>query len=141
MLGSATAVITGLAGETPASGLTPPTRAWRESLPHQPRGLSLADRNKGLAVALLADSGWSERQFTCLDRLWTRESSWNHRARNPSSGAYGIPQALPGEKMASAGPDWRTNALTQIRWGLDYIRDRYGSPCAAWGHTAVTGWY
>ena len=67
-------------------------------------------------------------QFSCLDRLWTRESKWSLTATNPSSGAYGIPQALPGTKMASAGSDWRHNPLTQITWGLSYIRTRYGSP-------------
>lgn len=71
-------------------------------------------------------------QFQCLDRLWTGESNWNHTATNPSSGAYGIPQALPAEKMGSAGPDWRTNPITQVKWGLTYIQDRYGTPCDAW---------
>jgi hypothetical protein len=71
----------------------------------------------------------------------TRESNWDHRAENPSSGAFGIPQSLPGDKMASAGTDWRTNPLTQIEWGLGYIRDVYGSPCVAWGHSQSTGWY
>ena len=141
MLGGATSVITGLAGASSARALTPPARARLAALPRQPRGLSLAERNKILAVPYIVERGWSYRQFTCLDRLWTRESSWNHRARNPASGAYGIPQALPAAKMASAGPDWRTSAVTQIRWGLAYIRRRYGSPCAAWGHTVATGWY
>jgi hypothetical protein len=73
--------------------------------------------------------------------LWNVESGWNVTAANPSSGAYGIPQALPGSKMASAGADWQTNAATQIRWGLGYIKSVYGSPCAAWGHEQVDGWY
>ena len=64
--------------------------------------------------------------------MWMRESSWRVDARNPSSGAYGIPQAYPASRMAAAGPDWRTNPRTQIRWGLDYIKSRYGTPCAAW---------
>ena len=68
----------------------------------------------------------------CLDKLWTKESGWNHKARNPSSGAYGIPQALPGWKMSSAGSDWLTNPATQISWGLRYIEDVYGSPCQAY---------
>lgn len=85
--------------------------------------------------------GWGASQFDCLDSLWTRESGWNYRATNPSSGAYGIPQSLPGSKMASAGSDWRTNPATQIRWGLGYIRGRYGSPCSAWAHSEETGWY
>ena len=74
-------------------------------------------------------------------QLWTRESNWNVYADNPSSSAYGIPQALPGSKMASAGPDWENNAVTQIKWGLGYIQDRYGSPCAAWGHSESHGFY
>ena len=80
-------------------------------------------------------------QFGCLDKLWNRESSWNPAARNPSSGAFGIPQSLPGSKMASAGADWQTNPLTQVRWGVDYIKRSYGSPCGAWAHSQATGWY
>lgn len=80
-------------------------------------------------------------QFDCLDRLFTRESHWNPRATNHSSGAYGIPQALPGSKMATAGADWRTNGVTQVRWGLRYIARRYGTPCGAWAHSEATGWY
>ena len=90
---------------------------------------------------LLAEFGFSSDQFGCLDSLYIRESNWNPRADNPSSSAYGIPQALPGSKMASAGADWATNPVTQIRWGLGYIRDRYGSPCGAWGHSQSHGWY
>jgi hypothetical protein len=80
-------------------------------------------------------------QDSCLVSLWDRESSWNVHASNPGSGAYGIPQALPGSKMASAGPDWQTNPATQIRWGLSYIDATYGSPCGAWSHEESTGWY
>jgi hypothetical protein len=94
-----------------------------------------------IARALLAEFGFSESQFGCLDSLWERESHWNVYADNPSSSAYGIPQALPGSKMASAGADWATNPVTQIRWGLGYIEDRYGSPCGAWGHSQSHGWY
>jgi len=98
-------------------------------------------RTKLRAATMVARDGWSARHFNCLDRLWTRESGWNHRAHNRASGAYGIPQALPGGKMLSAGRDWRTNPRTQIRWGLGYIKHRYGSPCRAWRHSKVTGWY
>ena len=94
-----------------------------------------------IARALLAEFGFSESQFGCLDSLWTRESNWSVTADNPSSSAYGIPQALPGSKMSSAGADWATNPVTQIRWGLGYIEDRYGSPCAAWGHSQARGFY
>ncbi|MFN8075724.1 MAG: hypothetical protein U0Q15_09915 [Kineosporiaceae bacterium] len=90
---------------------------------------------------MLAEYGWGETQFSCLNSLWNRESGWNYRAQNPSSGAYGIPQSLPGRKMASAGADWRTNPATQIEWGLDYIHDRYGTPCGAWSHSQRRGFY
>jgi hypothetical protein len=93
-----------------------------------------------IAMAMLASYGWSSNQFGCLDPLWQRESGWNVSAANPD-GAYGIPQADPGSKMASAGPDWQSDAATQIRWGLNYIQASYGSPCAAWSHEESTGWY
>jgi hypothetical protein len=94
-----------------------------------------------IAQAMLASFGWSSSQFSCLDPLWAHESGWSVTAYNAGSGAYGIPQALPGSRMASAGPDWQTNAATQIRWGLEYIKGTYGSPCAAWDHEQATGWY
>jgi hypothetical protein len=94
-----------------------------------------------IAQAMLASFGWSSGQFSCLDPLWAHESGWSVTAYNAGSGAYGIPQALPGSRMASAGPDWQTNAATQIRWGLEYIKGTYGSPCAAWDHEQATGWY
>ncbi|MFD1506978.1 G5 domain-containing protein [Georgenia yuyongxinii] len=90
---------------------------------------------------LAAARGWGAEQFRCLDALWTRESNWRVHADNPSSSAYGIPQALPGSKMASAGADWATNPATQITWGLGYIAGRYGTPCGAWGHSQSVGWY
>ena len=96
---------------------------------------------KAIASALLGDFGWDGSQFGCLDKLWTRESGWNPNATNASSGAHGIPQALPGSKMASVGPDWETNPVTQINWGLGYIQGRYGTPCSAWGHSEGFGWY
>ncbi|MET7631702.1 transglycosylase SLT domain-containing protein [Streptomyces sp. NPDC005499] len=83
----------------------------------------------------------STAQYQCLDSLIRRESGWNHRAANPSSGAYGLMQALPGSKMASAGSDWRTNPVTQIKWGLKYIKQRYGTPCGAWNFWQKNGWY
>jgi len=96
---------------------------------------------KATARALVADRGWGGDQFSCLERLWQRESGWNYQAYNKSSGAYGIPQALPGSKMGSAGSDWKTSATTQIRWGLSYISGRYGTPCGAWDHSQARGWY
>jgi uncharacterized protein YabE (DUF348 family) len=92
---------------------------------------------QGIARTMVAD----DDQFRCLVALWNRESGWNTHASNPYSGAYGIPQALPGSKMASAGADWRTNPRTQIKWGLGYIKGRYGSPCGAWAAFQSKGWY
>lgn len=94
-----------------------------------------------IAKGLLPSYGMSgSGQFGCLVNLWNKESHWNTHAANPS-GAYGIPQALPGSKMASAGPDWQNNATTQIKWGLGYIKDRYSTPCGAWAHSQSSGWY
>jgi hypothetical protein len=105
------------------------------------RKLSRVQRNKRLGRKMVGRFGWSNRHFRCLNRLWMRESGWRSRAHNGGSGAHGIPQAMPGRKMRSAGRDWRTNPKTQIRWGLRYIKYRYGSPCGAWGHSRATGWY
>ena len=91
--------------------------------------------------AMLRVFHWRKGQFKYLNWLWDRESGWNKYATNPYSGAYGIPQALPAWKMASAGPDYQTNARTQIRWGMRYIRARYGSPERAWDHEISVGWY
>ncbi len=85
--------------------------------------------------------GWSQSDFNCLVSLWNRESGWNPGAYNSRSGAYGIPQALPGSKMASAGSDYLTNYKTQINWGLSYIKSRYGNPTNAWSHSQRKGWY
>lgn len=94
-----------------------------------------------IAQNMLGNYGWGQDQWGCLDSLWMRESGWNTYAENPSSGAYGIPQSLPGSKMATAGSDWRTNPATQISWGLSYISGRYGTPCGAWAHSESVGWY
>ncbi|NYD42938.1 lytic transglycosylase domain-containing protein [Nocardioides panaciterrulae] len=96
---------------------------------------------RDIAKALMPQFGFSSDQYGCLDQLWTGESGWRVDADNPTSSAYGIPQALPGSKMASAGPDWATNAATQIKWGLGYIRDSYGSPCGAMAFKNGHGWY
>jgi len=90
---------------------------------------------------LVADKGWTADQFRCLESLWSKESGWRWDANNPSSSAYGIPQSLPGSKMASFGSDWATNPVTQIKWGLNYISARYGTPCSAWGHSRAMNWY
>lgn len=96
------------------------------------------------ARVLMLDYGWtSDAQYNCLVNLWNGESGWNYQASNSSSGAYGIPQSLPGSKMAQFGSDWPTNPVTQIKWGLWYIQQSYGSPCNAWStwQTRSPHWY
>ncbi|WP_431778599.1 lytic transglycosylase domain-containing protein [Microbacterium aurantiacum] len=110
--------------------------------PSRPAGVyTPAGDAQSIAYGMLGGYGWGDDQFGCLVELWNKESGWNSQAYNASSGAYGIPQALPGSKMASAGADWETNAATQISWGLGYIAGRYGSPCGAWQHSQSVGWY
>lgn len=104
-------------------------------------GPVMAGSNREIGQQLAADRGWTGEQWQCLDSLWQRESNWNHLAANSSSGAYGIPQSLPGSKMSSVAADWRTNPATQITWGLGYISGRYGTPCGAWNHSQQRGWY
>ncbi|MDM4762882.1 lytic transglycosylase domain-containing protein [Galbitalea sp. SE-J8] len=96
---------------------------------------------KAIALDLVEKKGWGDKHFACLVALWNRESHWNVYASNGGSGAYGIPQAVPGSKMGSVGSNWRTSATTQITWGLGYIAGRYGTPCAAWAHSQNSGWY
>ena len=96
---------------------------------------------KAYAYELLATLGFGDDQYSCLVKLWNRESNWRHTARNKSSGAYGIPQSLPAAKMASEGADYLTNPETQIRWGVKYIKGRYGKPCSALAHSDKRGWY
>jgi resuscitation-promoting factor RpfB len=97
--------------------------------------------NEALANCMAAADGWTGGQTTCLDELWTRESGFSTTATNPTSGAYGIPQSLPADKMAAAGADWQTSPATQIKWGLGYIAGRYGTPCSAWDHETADNWY
>jgi len=96
---------------------------------------------QAIAYAMVLERGWDDGEYECLVALWNRESHWNVYAHNTSSGAYGIPQALPGDKMASVGADWQTNPATQITWGLGYIAGRYGTPCGAWQQSESKGWY
>lgn len=105
-----------------------------------PPGTANPTGNKALGKEMVEARGWGD-QWGCLEKLWMKESGWNERAMNRYSGAYGIPQSLPGHKMASAGNDWQTNAATQITWGLTYIKGRYGTPCGAWAHSQAKGWY
>ena len=97
--------------------------------------------NRAIGCAVVLERGFGLDQMPCLDKLFTKESGWNPKARNKSSGAFGIPQALPGTKMATEGADWETNPVTQIKWGLTYIKNRYKTPCAAWAHSQSTGSY
>lgn len=100
------------------------------------------DGARAYAAQLASEKyGWGSDQFSCLSSLWNKESGWNYQAYNNDGGATGIPQALPGSKMATFGADWQTNAATQIAWGLDYIDRGYGTPCSAWGHSQSVNWY
>ena len=121
----------------------PTAQAKSEPLP-KPKPINKVSRTRvdtslarNYAQSLVPDA----QQFECLTLLWNAESGWNHKASNRSSGAYGIPQSLPGSKMASAGSDWRTNPKTQIDWGLRYIENRYGDACGAWSHFKKRHWY
>lgn len=97
---------------------------------------------KKVAKSILMDEyGFAEKEYKCLNQLWTKESNWNYKARNKNSGAHGIPQALPATKMNVVSTDWRTNPVTQIRWGLRYISIRYETPCKAWAKHKRSNWY
>jgi hypothetical protein len=118
-----------------------PTHSARPSVPNlKPPVVAVYTKTVAGAKAMALDM-LGKRQFACLDNLFTRESHWNPYAQNKSSGAYGIPQALPGSKMSSEGSDWRTNPLTQVKWGIKYVESRYGSACGAWRHSELNGWY
>jgi len=132
---------------TPASVVTTAPVKPRRTAP-APKRVSRSTHRSALvgsprtiAHALLLRRGWSEGEWSCLDALWTRESNWNVTASNGNSGAYGIPQALPADKMSTMGSDWRTNPVTQIRWGLSYIARSYGDPCSALDHSNSYGYY
>ncbi len=113
--------------------------ASRSASPH---AFGTVDYNKWFARNYMAQHyGWGDDQFAALEQLWQRESGWSQNAHNPSSGAHGIPQSLPGSKMASFGADWATNPQTQIKWGLSYIDSVYGSPAAALASSHSRGWY
>lgn len=97
--------------------------------------------NRRIGKRLAAEHGWTGEEWVCLNNLWTKESGWSTRSSNSSGTAWGIPQALPGSKMKSAGNDWRTNPATQIKWGIGYIDNRYGTACNAWAHWQSHNWY
>jgi len=104
-------------------------------------GIPDPDTAQAIAFEMVMAQGWGLSEYDCLVALWNRESHWNVYAENKTSGAYGIPQALPGTKMATVADDWQTNPVTQITWGLGYIAGRYGTPCGAWAHSELKGWY
>ncbi|WBB72816.1 transglycosylase SLT domain-containing protein [Micromonospora sp. WMMD1128] len=106
-----------------------------------PASCSEYSGNREIGCALMLDKGFGIDQFPCLDKLWKKESGWNPKASNSSSGAYGIPQAVPGSKMSSVADDWKTNPATQIKWGLNYIKGKYDTPCGAWQQSQSEGWY
>lgn len=119
----------------PASGTTTGGGTYVPAAPADPAGA------EAIAYNMMGSFGFPPAQYySCLYDIWMRESSWNYDAENPS-GAYGIPQALPGDKMASAGADWQTDPATQIRWGLGYIQQKYGNPCNAWDYEEANGYY
>ncbi|MBF4992810.1 lytic transglycosylase domain-containing protein [Arthrobacter gandavensis] len=121
--------------DPPAPAPQPPPPAPPAAPVNDPAGA------QAFAASTMAVYGWDNGEFRCLVDLWNRESNWLTSAMNPYSGAYGIPQSLPGDKMAAAGSDWRTSYQTQIRWGLSYIAQRYKTPCGAWTHSELKGWY
>ena len=135
---TSTAAAAALSGFAAPSATPAPADASASSVHVQSRTSVSAAISGGdprnIAQALAATYTWTGDQWTCLDKLWNHESKYETTVRNPSSGAYGIPQALPASKMGSVGADWRTNPVTQIVWGLGYIQDRYGSPCGAWSY-------
>lgn len=126
------AAVTLTATAAPRAAAEPPEHRARPGH-HTPRHIARA--------MLKHRFGWRAWQFKYLNRLWATESGWNRYATNPYSGAYGIPQAVPGRKMSSAGPGWQWNARTQIRWGMRYIQARYRTPYWAWQHLRADGWY
>ena len=128
---------------TPTPGRSPSPRQRNPRRRVGVRRSSTPDPGTAQAIAyeMVLARGWGDDQFACLVALWNKESGWRVNAYNASSGAYGIPQALPGSKMGSAGADWETNPATQITWGLGYITGRYGTPCGAWDHSIRVGWY
>ena len=121
--------------------VTQVVRVGTKALP-DPTAVAVAPGSaQEIGKQLAAARGWGDDQFACLLPLWSHESGWRVNAANSSSGAYGIPQALPGSKMASVADDWQTNPATQITWGLNYIGGRYGDPCGAWSSFQAKGWY
>ncbi len=130
-----------VANEVAAAEEAARQQAAQTPLPNVPASCDEYSGNRGLGCAILLELGFGLDQMVCLDPLWTHESGWRESAHNAYSGAHGIPQALPAEKMAVFGEDYLTNPVPQIRWGLQYITGRYGSPCGAWEFWQANNWY
>ena len=139
---SGAAAVTSTASSTPSPRSTTASRSTTRTA-IVPYKVGTKKYSKWYARTFMAKRyRWtSTHQWQCLAVMWSKESGWRHQAHNSGSGAHGIPQAVPGSKMASAGPNWRTDARTQIKWGLKYIKGRYGSPCGAWGFWQRHHWY
>ena len=137
---AAAAAAAAAAAKAAAEPPPPPSESSSSSSGSRPGAPANPSAAQAIARDMLLARGWGDDQFGCLVELWNHESGWNVYASNPS-GAYGIPQALPGSKMATAGADWETNPATQISWGLGYITGRYGTPCGAWDTFSSQGWY
>jgi len=129
------------AAAAPAAKVAPVRAAAPVAKPAAPAAVDDPAGAQAYAASKLSSFGWAADQMQCLQRLWTKESEWRTTATNASSGAYGVVQSLPAEKMASAGADYRTNYRTQINWGLDYVKERYGSPCGALNFHLANNWY
>lgn len=130
-----------LANEAAAAEEAARQQAAQTPMPDVPSSCDEYSGNRALGCAILLEVGFGLDQMGCLDALWTHESNWRENAHNSSSGAHGIPQAVPASKMAVYGEDYLTNPVPQIRWGLDYIRNRYDTPCGAWSYWQAHGWY
>jgi resuscitation-promoting factor RpfB len=117
------------------------TKATTRATTHATETSATAASPQQIAQSLLSSYGWDSSQWEALYQLWEQESGWSVTATNATSGAYGIAQANPASQMASTGSDYLTDATTQIKWGLGYIKERYGSPEAAWAHEEADGWY
>jgi cytoskeletal protein RodZ len=130
------------ASTTKAASATPTASSTATSSRTATSSTATSDSSpQQIAQSMLSGYGWDGGQWTYLYQLWEKESGWSVTATNPGSGAYGIAQANPASQMDSVGSDWQTDATTQIKWGLEYIKDRYGSPAAAWAHETADGWY
>lgn len=127
--------------QKPKVSVEPRPKATRTATAREPGSATTTRRPSYASPKAYARTVLSAAQFLCADAVFTRESAWNPFATNPTSGAYGIAQALPAEKYASAGPDWRVNGITQVRWGLSYMKSRYGTPCGAWAFWQSHHWY